>query len=375
MLPFTMPELSEAVRDVRVTARRHPHLPLTIYNYAPEVQYSNKWDSVTRACRGLILDDEGCIVARPWEKFFNLGQVNLPIQFDTPVEVMDKVDGSLGILYPEPPVQKWNGGNPIEVQHYAIATRGSFESEQAKHATEVWDEKYSHIDMTGMEDFTFLFEIVYRDNRIVLDYGDQDDLVLLGMVQKSTGYYFGPREAAASVGWDGPVVEVMPFNTLSNALAKMDRKNAEGYVVRSHNFMVKLKQPDYIDLHRLVTNASPKTVWEKLKSGMSKSEIVSAFPDEFHTYIESMIDPLLEVFDRRLMTIIEGYEVACSRVGPYKERKDYAAEFKRHKDVKYYFLLLDNRSVQEVLWSELKPAGKGEGAWSESGEDNNPFKE
>lgn len=364
MLPFTVSELEAAVENGDVTKRSHPDLPLFIYNYSPEVQYSKKWNSVTLNCRGLILDDNYNIVARPWKKFFNLGEVELPMQFDDPVEIMDKADGSLGILYPLKSIV-YSGHHD-----YAIATRGSFESEQAKFASALWKNRYDGLH--PRQGYTFLFEIIYPSNRIVLDYGDQEELVLLGAVENETGYYIGPEQASQMFyiyvngkltycNYLGPRIQVFDYNSISEALSHMDRDNAEGYVIRSHNFMVKLKQPDYLDLHRLVTNASPKTVWEQLASGKSKSEIISAFPDEFHSYIESMIDPLIRDYDVRLDEIVRGFWRARGAVelgsldGPLPTRKDYARGFSKHKDAKYYFLLLDERSIRDTLWAELKP--------------------
>lgn len=116
-------------------------------------------------------------------------------------------------------------------------------------------------------------------------------------------------------------------------------------------------------MHRLVTNASPKTVWEQLKAGKTKDEIVSAFPDEFHDYIGSLADPLLAEYDRRFQEILKQYQFAMDNVFKSKSnsvdmsvsRKDYAFEFKKHKDGRYFFLLLDNKPIREVLWTELKP--------------------
>lgn len=366
MLPFTKDELAKAVEDGLVTARRHPSLPYTIYNYSPEVQYSNRWNDITLNCRGLILDKDFNIIARPWKKFFNLGQVDLPIQFDTPVEVMDKVDGSLGILYP---IVHPDG---LDV-YWGVATRGSFESPQAIEATKLYAEKYGNFD--PLPEYTMLFEIVLPWNRIVLDYGDTEDLVLLGAVNNETGYYISPTVARylwtqrgfvtpQPAAWPGPVVEVMPYKSIGEALSYTDRPNAEGFVIRSHNFMVKLKQADYLSLHKLVTNASPKTVWEQLKAGKSKSEIVSAFPDEFHEYVESMIDPLVEAYESRLQEILADYSMAVARVEDkaragegmdFPERKAYALEFKKSKNAKYFFSLLDGRGISEILWSELRP--------------------
>jgi RNA ligase len=86
------------------------------------------------------------------------------------VRVFDKMDGSLGILYPTS-------------QGMAVATRGSFTSEQALKATEILHEKYpewaqitydwfrSNFDANWYEvNYTDLVEIVYPENRIVVDY-------------------------------------------------------------------------------------------------------------------------------------------------------------------------------------------------------------
>ena len=50
----------------------HPTLPLTIWNYSEKVQYENLWDDVTLQTRGLVTDDKGNVVARPFKKFFNI---------------------------------------------------------------------------------------------------------------------------------------------------------------------------------------------------------------------------------------------------------------------------------------------------------------
>lgn len=38
-----------------VDEKEHPFLPLLIYNYTPECQFSKSWDEVTMMCRGLIV--------------------------------------------------------------------------------------------------------------------------------------------------------------------------------------------------------------------------------------------------------------------------------------------------------------------------------
>lgn len=366
-LPFSVEELQKAVEIGDVTARPHESLPYVIYNYSPETQFSKKWNRVTRACRGLILDNDYNIIARPWEKFFNLGEVELPFQFTDPVEVMDKADGSLGILYPS------FHPDGLDV-YWNIATRGSFHSKQAAVGTRIYREKYSHMD--PMPGYTMLFEIIYPANRIVLDYGDMEDLMLLGAVETQTGYYLGPREAKSMwrerghldpnylryAEWPGPVVETYDYPDVTTALGEMGRKNKEGYVVRRGNFIVKIKEPDYLDLHRLVTNCSPRTVWEQLREGKSVTEICSAFPDEFHGMVKGFAEPLVDAHARRVDEIFRGYSEVMQQAhrlitpgGNPLTRGDYARLFKKHKDAKYYFSLLDDRRIGDVVWTELKP--------------------
>lgn len=347
MLPFTPEELKLAVDEGRVYARRHPTLPLTIYNYSDEVAFGGWWNAVTLNCRGLILDDNFNVVARPWAKFFNVGQRDNEIAWDAPVEVTDKLDGSLGILYPHRQFE------------WAISTRGSFESEQALEGTAILHANYRQDFPNFLEDNTYLFEIIYPRNRIVVNYGDTRDLVLLGAVNKRYGYYVGPHEAQSEIQWSGPVAEVFNFDNFTDALANWpERPGKEGVVVRSGNKMVKLKQPDYLELHKLVTNASPLNCWRQLKEGHTTFQIVSRFPDEFQDYIFDMCEPLLEAYSVRFNEILDGFDRVM--VGFMSKAEDFnrggfARYIKNEPDKRYYFLLLDSREIRDVLWQELRP--------------------
>lgn len=170
-----------------VTERAHPlYDQLRILNYTPETQYSKRWNDVTRLTRGLIYDVRDLtVLARPFPKIHNWDEPEAPnIDLDAPVYHWDnKWDGSLGIVYYSP------GGG------LAVATRGSFDSEQARHATE-W--LMDHVDATEVYQwataqmdagYTPLFEIIYPENRIVLDYGDLDTMVPLGAVHVQTGAF------------------------------------------------------------------------------------------------------------------------------------------------------------------------------------------
>lgn len=167
-------DLKQLIADDYINVQKHPTADLYIYNYSPKAQYDRLWNDWTLACRGLIMNALYEVVARPFHKFFNLEETENLILPDEPFEVYEKMDGSLGILY-------WADGKP------AIATRGSFTSEQAIVATELLHTKYAnsleHLDPTK----TYLFEIIYPENRIVIDYGDARKLVLLAVIDTKTG--------------------------------------------------------------------------------------------------------------------------------------------------------------------------------------------
>jgi RNA ligase len=131
--------------------------------------FDQVWNPTTRTCRGLIINSETYeVVARPFAKFFNYGEDKADkIGLDEMVTVSDKMDGSLGIMYWQPRAKQW-----------AIATRGSFMSDQAVWATD-WVQKYADPEYFS-RDYTYLYEILASWNRIVLEY-TWEGLVLLAI--------------------------------------------------------------------------------------------------------------------------------------------------------------------------------------------------
>lgn len=353
---FSVEDLEYHINAGLVTARRHSTNPLTILNYSDKAAFDRVWNDVTMNCRGLIIDDDYNVIARPWKKFFNLGEGFAEFDWDAPVEVTDKMDGSLGILYPEDFGYLGYCGS--------IATRGSFESEQAQHATKVFARKYSiKVNNSVIGEYTFLFEIVYPANRIVLNYNGLDDLVLLGAVNTEYGYYLGPSEAAALLSWPGPVTEVFAYKTLQEAFSNNDRKNAEGYVVRSGNKMVKLKQVDYIELHRIVTNLNARTVWERLGAGETVLSICDNIPDEFHDFVRETAEELYQkqevVMDEVLAEYLKVTESLRGEDGLFT-RKEFAAAVSKSPNRGYLFSILDGKPIDELVWRTLRPSASKE---------------
>jgi RNA ligase len=323
--------LQQMVDDRFVSVQKHPNADLYIYNYTPKAQYSRLWNDITLQCRGLILDADLNIVARPFKKFFNLEELSPEIIPVEPFEVYDKIDGSLGILY-------WLDEMPF------IATRGSFISEQAKHATAVLRGRYTHTFNKLNRGATYLFEIIYPGNRIVIDYGDYDDLTLLAIIDN----YSGDDLPLPDIGFQ----LVKKFDGINdfNKLKTLEEENKEGFVVKFKNGLrLKIKFAEYLRLHRIITGVSNLTIWEHLSEGRSFEELLDKVPDEFYAWVKKTIDDLMTQYNTILSDSTQSFKQLDTR-------KDTAVYFQTQKHPSILFAMLDGKPFDKIIWKLLRPA-------------------
>jgi RNA ligase len=318
----------------------HPTLPLTIWNYTEKVQYSGLWDEITLSCRGLVTDNIGNIVARPFKKFFNLEEGK---HTPTPdFEVFEKMDGSMGIIF------KYSGET-------IFATRGSFISEQSKWMSE-FATTYNYQDII-VDGFTYLFEIIYENNRIVVDYGNQERLVLLGIINTETGEEL-PYNDIYSDGWD--IVQrydgIKDYSNLKNLV----EDNHEGFVIRfSNGDRMKIKGEEYIRLHRIMTNLSTTSIWDVLSNGGNMENLLINVPDEFYNKIKEYEDELKFMFN----SLSNDYRIHFRDIQNLMEkvggdRKNFAHAAKQYQYPSLLFGLLDGKDVSPIIWKIIKPEFK-----------------
>ncbi|VXB85197.1 RNA ligase [Flavobacterium sp. 9AF] len=322
--------LQQMIDEGYIKVNKHPEWDLFIYNYSQTVQFERLWNEVTLACRGIIMDGNQNIVARPFPKFFNLGEqegVEIP---KTSFEVYDKMDGSLGILY-------WVNQIPY------IASRGSFTSEQATRGTKllhtIYKENWKHLNPNK----TYLFEIIYPENRIVLDYGTAEALVLLGIIEIASGKEL-PLE---DIGF--PIVEKYDGIEDILTLKNLEKENKEGFVIRFENgFRMKVKFDEYVRLHRIITQLTSIDIWEHLMNKLPLDEIIEHVPDEFFNWVKNKMNTLNEEFQ-----IIEKQ---CKNDFKILEtRKETAAYFYTCQFPAVLFLMLDNKSYEHEIWKRIRP--------------------
>lgn len=330
-------------RDKYINELKHPTRDLIIWNYSNACQFDNAWDEFTKMSRGLITDLEGNIIARPFKKFFNLGQIDEKIPGDNPI-IYEKLDGSLGIQY-------YDNERPY------IATRGSFTSEQANWACQwLWNKDLWKKDF--LTDKTYLYEIIYPENRIVVDYGSRAELVLLAVIDNETGEEmpYICEEEGQRLGIS--FVKHLKYENLDKVIedTKSMVGEQEGYVFHwpdKNNFRLKIKSDEYVRLHRLITMFSNKSIWELLMNNQPFDELLEKVPDEFYLWVKKTKTELEDKFE----DIKKEAERVFGLIKNLPTRKEQAVELlKNHEELsKFVFGLLDNKDISSIIWKTLRP--------------------
>lgn len=317
-----------------ISVQKHPTEDLYIYNYTKKCQYEKKWTEETMMCRGLILKGDGTVVARPFKKFFNIEEHDqLPAEAFT---VQEKWDGSLGITY-------WVGHMPF------IATRGSFTSDQAIEATKMLQE--NPLEFTELDPrHTYLFEIIYPENRIVVDYKGARGLTLLAVIDIETG------EELDHADFLPTFVHADYINGIDDLsrIREKQETNKEGYVIRFQSGLrVKAKFEEYVRLHRLVTGVNKKTIWELMKNHQEFDELLDRVPDEFFRWIQEARADLAyqyKIIENICQSRYERVRVMSTR----KEQAKYIlSNISSYSGVA--FAMLDNKPYEEIIWKMIRP--------------------
>lgn len=312
-----------------LTIKNHDTVDLLICNYTAKCQYDPFWTEETLMSRGLIINSSGEIIQRPFKKFFNLGES--PEIPDGDFHVYEKYDGSLGILY-------WVDDKPF------IATRGSFNSEQAKKGSEL----IQNYDVSKLNrDYTYLFEIIYPFNRIVVDYGEHEKLILLAIIETETGLEMPLESEVFETAklYDGLDLE---------AIKQIKNEKDEGFVIKWHDgFRLKYKFDEYVRLHRILTQCTARSIWDLLRQGKTLDELIERVPDEFYLWVKEKKIFLENEFRRIKNTAKLGFDEVEGM-----SRKEAAFKLiEAFPETKHLiFKMLDGKPYEQDIWKMLYPA-------------------
>lgn len=340
----------ELVNDEWLLMQKHPTLDLFIFNYSKQTQYARHWNEMTLASRGLVLNSEGILIAKCLPKFFNYQELSEDKIPTGPFKVYDKLDGSY--------LQIFRYKNDI-----VVTSRGSFTSDQAIKGKEILFKKYNHLVDKIEYGINYIFEIIYPANRIVVDYGDLEDIIMISTINTETGV-----DRIIDIGF--PIVKQYDGLTDFEEIKALNVDNLEGiilaYIDADGNVIERMKSKfsEYVRLHRVLTNCSSRDIWNIMRRGESLNEVLERVPDEFYDWVEMHQDSLNKKFKEIEDLCLKNYKpikmLKLLQALPNGSddvllRKEAALFIKRNKYQNVLFAMYNGMSYNDIIWEMIEP--------------------
>ena len=325
-----------------------------------------KWTQDNKHMRSVVVNYEGEVISAGLPKFTNWGEN--PDNFPVPnslhnCTVMEKLDGSLLI------VSKYNG-------QYILRTRGTVDASTMAngHELELFKtkillplaEKMRHPHDTW--EFSILFEWVSPVNKIVLNYGDEPDWYLVGMVWHSE-YHLSNQASLDGFarGHNLKRPATYTFTDVNDLLQNVDQwKGKEGVCVYSKNdqSIHKVKGAWYLALHHMKSELSNiekvMDVW--LEQGMPDyntfyNYIFTTFDFELAEQVKGMISRIADG-KKEVNKIVEGMNsFVNNRLRSLPSRKEQAqlviSSYGETNRASFLFKLLDGKSLGKEEYKKL----------------------
>lgn len=318
---------------------------LSIYTYSEQCTKDNAWNVATLISRGLVLNTvDKFVAATPFPKFFNFGQYQDELPTCSFV-AEEKLDGSLGIMF-------------FDGSIWRISTKGSLTSDQANWAN-------SHIRQFGTEELikgtTYLFEIIYPENKIVCPY-DFSGLVYLAQYDEN-GYEArgAPFPSMAirtpAIGHEGQGGAV---GAVLDTATRLSYTDGEGFVLRWENGLrLKVKGEDYLRVHRLINDSTPLAVWNSLSAGMQPT--YDGVPDSIVKTLRNYVEKILFSFQIEQNKYIKFNEetqyLSDHDLGIAIKNKSILFPWSDYKEANSVFLLRKGKlqAFNNLIWNKIRP--------------------
>lgn len=242
--------LSKFVKETKIDDR------ISSFNFTRDAFYKKQWDDITTKARGLFVDTEKDeVVARGYDKFFNIGErreteiTSLATKFkDKKITCYKKYNGFLGIM------------SLVDGELF-LASKSTNQGDFAGYFSTIFDN--SGVDKNKLKEYlsdnavSLTFEVIDPVNDPHIIEYENPQLVLLDIINNDYNF------------WKADYSEVLELSKLINCPCKeiykefsnfrdfhkwyleetdednMSQTNLEGVVVECDGFMTKLKFPYY----------------------------------------------------------------------------------------------------------------------------------
>ena len=333
------------------------------------------WTQENKIFRSSVWTDEGKLVSAGFPKFTNWGEK--PEVFPTPISlentrIVEKLDGSLLI------VSKHEG-------HIMLRTRGTVDASKLDNGFELevfcqeylpqCDEYFGCNVELGSWDTSLLFEWTSPVNKIVLNYGDEPDFVLVGLVRHEN-YSLADQDhldfIAKNLGLKRP--PVYNFPSIDDLMKGVEMwKGKEGVCVysgRNYQVIHKVKVPWYLALHRMkeALSSIEKVIDFWYQQGQPSYQdfekyITEKFDWEYWTQIRGEVSRVCDGSKEVSNIVAEMIHFVEASLRQLPTRKEQALKvmecYGKTKRVSYVFKLLDGKSLdtedhKKLLYQVLK---------------------
>lgn len=310
---------------------------LAIFNYDIDADFSN---SIVQEARGIIIDlDTLKVVCWPFRKFGNWQESYVDeIDWST-ARVQEKIDGSIIKLYYYNDQWNWATNGMINAKDANCSYLSKTFLDSIKDAI-----NYSQINFESLnKNYTYIFELVTPDNKIVIDY-KYNKLFHLGTRNNENG-----EEYNIDIGIEKPKEYALTsFEEAIDAAANLNKENGvehEGFVVVDGNWhRIKIKTQEYINIHHVINNhilTKKKMIEYILEGGESLRIIKENVPEYKHVimYYEYKLEELkynLFQFIRYAQNLYKEYSF---------ERKAVVKQINGHPFMAFAMRNLDNEDV------------------------------
>jgi RNA ligase len=353
--------LNQEISQNNIKVSYHPKYHyLAVYKYTSRCVNDRRWSLYSLLSRGLVLDHQNKNVAAiAFPKFFEVGEMFTDIApFVTPeYTITEKMDGSMIVLFKHQ-------------NEWITATCASFVSDQAKWALQ-WAQEHLPLDkMDGTN--TYLFEVIYPENKIVIDY-DFSGMVLLSIYDSFGLEYNYSLFVEESKFLGVNLVKSFSFDSVEEAIstAKKLSRDKEGFVIRfSNGVRLKVKGNEYLRIFHILTNLTPLSVWEAFLNGDDLSQMEKEIPIDFQkdfVQILNIFKNKLDVFADEVETLyVNTRDMSDKQLGEYMLMHPEAFAGGQFPSAKrFIFLRRKGKFPQEVftigsfmrrkVFSEFKP--------------------
>lgn len=143
-------------------------------------------------------------------------------------------------------------------------------------------------------------------------------------------------------------------------------ENEEGFVIfyPQENVRMKIKFPEYVRLHKLITGVSEIAIWEHLRDNKTLNDLIEKVPDEFYQWVAQVSNRLngeyhkiYEQAERDFNEILNGEDIDHTRMRASR-RKDFAIKAQQKQNPGLLFAILDDKPVAPIIWRMVRPHGR-----------------